>query len=156
MRVAAEITWNGPDREEDGLILDFFSDLNWLAVVVAAIAWFVFSAIWYSVPPLSNAWQKAAGVDASAEGPPLTLLFIPTFVGYFVTTVVIALLVRAIGATEVNDGIILGIVLGVGFGTVGALISQIYERKGATYWLINGVNAIIAYMIVAVILVVWE
>jgi hypothetical protein len=138
------------------LILDFFSDLNWLAVVVAAIAWFVFSAIWYSVPPLSNAWQKASGVDASAEGSPLTLLFIPTFVGYFVTTVVIALLVRAIGATEVNDGIILGIVLGVGFGAVGALVNQIYERKGAAYWLINGVNAIIAYMIVAVILVVWE
>jgi hypothetical protein len=50
----------------------------------------------------------------------------------------------------------LGIVLGVGFGAVGALVNQIYERKGAAYWLINGVNAIIAYMIVAVILVVWE
>ena len=138
------------------MILDFFGDLNWLAIVVATVAWFVFSAIWYSIPPLSNAWQRAAGVDASEEGPPLTLLFIPTFIGYFVTTIVIALLVRAIGATEVADGITLGIVLGVGFGAVGALVNQIYERKGGTYWLINGVNAIIAYIIVAVILVVWD
>jgi hypothetical protein len=69
---------------------------------------------------------------------------------------VIALIARAIGATEVVDGITLGIVLGVGFGVVGALVNQLYERKGATYWLINGVNAIIAYMIVAVIVTVWE
>jgi len=73
-----------------------------------------------------------------------------------VTTVVIALIARAIGATEVVDGITLGIVLGVGFGVVGALVNQLYERKGASYWTINGVNAIIAYMIVAVIVTVWE
>jgi len=138
------------------MILEFFGDLNWLAIVVAAVAWFVFSAIWYSVPPLSSAWQKASKVDMTGEGPPLALLFIPTFIGYFVTTIVVALIARGIGATEVVDGITLGIVLGVGFGVVGALVNQLYERKGGTYWLINGVNAIIAYMIVAVIVTVWD
>jgi hypothetical protein len=138
------------------VILDFFGDLNWLAIVVATLAWFAFSAVWYSVPPLSNAWQKASKVDMTADGPPLVTLFIPTLIGYFVTTIVIALIARAIGAAEVVDGIILGIVLGVGFGAVGALVSQVYERKGSTYWVINGVNAIIAFMIVAVIVTVWD
>ena len=36
-----------------------------------------------------------------------------------------------------------------------ALVSQIYEQKGSTYWLINGLNAIIAYIIVALIVTVW-
>ena len=54
------------------------------------------------------------------------------------TTIVIALIARAIGATDFADGIGLGIVLGVGFGVVGALVSQIYEGKGGSYWLING------------------
>jgi hypothetical protein len=138
------------------MILDFFGDLNWLAIVVATLAWFAFSAVWYSIPPLSSAWQTAAKVDMTGEGAPLAVLFIPTLIGYFVTTIVIALIVRAIGATEVVDGITLGVVLGVGFGAVGALINQIYEQKGATYWLINGVNAVIAYVIVAVILAVWD
>jgi hypothetical protein len=137
------------------MILDFFSELNWLAVVVATVAWFAFSAIWYSVPPLSNAWQRAAKVTPG-EGPPLAMILIPTFVGYFVTTVVIALLARAIGATDYVDGIALGVALGVGFGVIGAFISQIYEQKGGSYWLINGVNAIIAYSIVAVIVTLWE
>jgi uncharacterized membrane protein YeaQ/YmgE (transglycosylase-associated protein family) len=86
----------------------------------------------------------------------LALLFIPTLIGYFVTTVVIGLIVKAIEATTIRHGVVLGIVLGIGFGAVGALVSQVYEQKGSTYWLINGINAVIAYAIVSVILTVWE
>lgn len=138
------------------MILDLFSELNWLAVVIATIAWFVFSAIWYSVPPLSQSWARAAKVDTSGDGPPLALLFIPTLIGYFVTTVVIGLLVAGLGVDTLADGIVLGAVLGVGFGMVGALVSQVYETKGNTYWLINGMNAVIAFAIVGAILAVWD
>ena len=137
------------------MILDHLGDLNWLAIVVATVAWFAFSAIWYSVPPLSNAWQKAAKVSGM-EGPPLVTLLVPTFIGYFVTTIVIALIARAVGATDLMDGLVLGVVLGVGFGVVGALVVQIYERKGESYALINGVNAIIAFAIVGMIVAVWD
>jgi hypothetical protein len=82
-------------------------------------------------------------------------LLVPTFIGYLVTTIVIALLAKAIGASELMDGLSLGIVLGVGFGMIGALVVQIYEQKGGSYWLINGINAIIAYSIVAIIVTVW-
>lgn len=138
------------------MIFDFFGELNWWAIIVATIAWFVFGAIWYSIPPLSKAWQDASKVDMTTEGPPLASLFGPTLIGYFVTTVVIALIVKAIGATEVVDGLALGVALGVGFGAVGALVSQLYEQKGSSYWLINGLNAVIAYVIVSVILTVWD
>lgn len=137
------------------MILDLIGELNWLAIVVATLAWFAFSAIWYSIPPLSKAWAGAARVDPSGDGPPLYLLFIPTLIGYFVTTTVIALIVVGIGAETVADGIGLGVALGIGFGTVGALVSQVYERKGASYWLINGVNSIIAYAVVGAILAGW-
>lgn len=138
------------------MILDWFGDLNWLAIVVATIAWFAFSAIWYSIPPLSKAWATAAKVDTSAEdGPPLALLFIPTLIGYFVTTVVIGLVIAGIGADSLGDGIVAGVVLGIGFGMVGALVNQVYETKGGSYFLINGLNAVIAYAIVGAILAVW-
>lgn len=137
------------------MVLDLFGELNWLAIVVATLAWFAFSAIWYSVPPLSRAWAESAGVDTSGDGPPLALLFIPTLIGYFVTTVAIALLVVGVGADSAVDGIALGVTLGVGFGMVGALVSQVYEQKGAWYFLINGVNAVIAFAIVGAILSVW-
>jgi hypothetical protein len=138
------------------MILDFFGNLNWLAVVVATFAWFAFSAIWYSIPPLSKAWANAAGVDTSGDGPPLVLLFIPTLIGYFVTTIVIGLLVAGVGAETVSDGVVLGMVLGIGFGMVGALVNQVYESKGSSYFLINGLNSVIAFAIVGAILAVWN
>jgi hypothetical protein len=138
------------------MILDMLGELNWIAVVVATLAWFAFSAIWYSVPPLSKAWANAARVDTSGDGPPLALLFIPTLIGYFVTTVVIALLARGIGAETVSDGVALGVVLGIGFGMVGALVNQVYESKGNSYFLINGINAVIAYAIVGAIVTIWD
>jgi hypothetical protein len=137
------------------MIFDYFGDLNWLAVLVAALAWFAFSAIWYSIPPLSNAWQRAAKVTPG-EGPPLVMILIPTFIGYFVTSTVIALIATALSGDDVVNGLALGVALGVGFGIVGAVVNQMYEQKGGSYWLINGVNAMIAYSIVAVIVTVWD
>ena len=137
------------------MILEGLSELNWLAVAVATLAWFIFSAIWYSVPPVSKAWQQAAKVPVQ-EGPPLPSLLISTVILYFITTVVIALLVRATGAQDLADGLALGATLGLGFGVVNALISQLYEQKGGSYWLINGVNALVAFSIVAVILTLWD
>jgi hypothetical protein len=105
---------------------------------------------------LSNAWANAAKVDTTGDGPPLALLFVPTLIGYFVTTVVIGLLVEGLGVDSLGDGVVLGVVLGVGFGMVGALVNQVCVGKGSSYFLINGVNAVIAYGIVAGILSVWD
>lgn len=138
------------------MLFDSFDDLNWLAVLVATVVWFGFSALWYSFPPLSKAWRRAAEVDPSAGGMPLATILVPTFIGYFVTTVVIALLARAIGAESVGDGLVLGIALGVAFGLVSALVVQLYEGKGGAYWLINGVNAIVALSLVSAIVSVWD
>jgi hypothetical protein len=137
------------------MIFDYFGDLNWLAVLVAALAWFAFSAIWYSIPPLSNAWQRAAKVTPG-EGPPLVMILVPTFIGYFVTSTVIALIATALSGDDVVNGLALGVALGVGFGIVSAVVNQMYEQKGGSYWLINGVNAVIAYSIVAVIVTIWD
>jgi hypothetical protein len=127
-------------------------------VLVATVAWFAFAAIWYSIPPISVAWQRAAKITpqsgAGSMPPPSTM--IGTLVAYLATTVLIGLLVAALGITEIGNAIELGVLLGVGFGTVGPFISQIYEQKGSTYWLINGVAAIISFSIVAVILALWD
>lgn len=136
------------------MLLDYLGDLNWAAVIVASVAWFAFSSIWYSVPPLSQAWQRAAKAEMGT-GTPLVMLLIPTFVGYLITTIVIALIARAIGVAGAGQGIALGVTLGVGFGMVGALVTQLYETKGTSYWLINGANAVIAYGIVGAIIGAW-
>jgi hypothetical protein len=142
------------------MIFDFFEGLNWLAIVVATVAWFAFNAVYYSVQPISGAWQRAARVSPGGPGdtvtrPPVSTMVI-TYVAYFVTVVVIALLVAALGADDVADGLALGVALGIGFGAVIALTNQLYEQKGSTYWLINGVASIVGFSIASIILAIWD
>ena len=137
------------------MIFDGLGDLNWMAVAVATIAWFVWSAIWYSIPPISGPWQRAVKISPE-QGAPLPAIMAATVVLYLVMTVVIALLVQATGAQDVMDGIMLGLALGIAFGLAQALISQMYEQKGSAYWLINGVNAVVSWVIVCAILVVMD
>ncbi len=137
------------------MLLDTLGDLNWLAIVVATVAWFAFSAMWYSIPPISGPWMRAARVTPD-QGPPLAALLVPTFIGYLVTATVIAILARATGSADVGDAIALGVLLGLAFGIVNALIVQLYEQKGGAYWLINGVGAVISYTIVALIVTLWD
>ncbi len=138
------------------MIFDLFDELNWLAILVATFVWFAISAVWYSVPAMSKAWQRAAKIDQPEGGRPGASLLIATFVLHFITTIVIGLLVKAVGADSVGDGLALGVALGVGFGVVAAVDSQLFEQKGANYWLINGLVAVIAWSVVAITLAVWE
>jgi hypothetical protein len=137
------------------MITDYLPDLNWSAVLVAAVAWFAFSAIWYSIPPLSKAWQAAARVDPD-EGGNFALIMVKTFLTYLVTTIVVALLVVGLDVSDAAGGIALGALLGLGFGMAGAKVTQMYENRARGYWLINGLNSVIAMSIVAAILAVWR
>jgi Protein of unknown function (DUF1761) len=137
------------------MIFDGLGDLDWLAVAAATAAWFVYSAIYYSLPPISKAWAHAAKIPEQ-QGAPLVPIMVATLVLYFVMTTVIALLVQATGTQDVMDGVMLGVALGIAFGLAQALISQMYEQKGSSYWLINGVNSVVSYSIVCAILVVMD
>ena len=137
------------------MIFDGLGDLNWVAIIVATLAWFVYSAVYYSLPPISKAWARAAKIPEQ-QGAPLLPIMAATVVLYLVMTVVIALLVQATGVQDVMDGIMLGVALGIAFGFAQALVSQMYEQKGSAYWLINGINAVVAWSIVCAILVVME
>jgi hypothetical protein len=138
------------------LTWEFLSDLNWLAVVVATLAWFAYGAIYYAPPVMGNRWQKATKVTLGENYRPPPSLFIITLLAYLGTTVVIGLLVAQTGVHDIGDGLGLGSALGVGFGLLPALVVQLYEQKGSSYWLISGMFALISWMGVTALLAVWD
>ncbi len=42
------------------MTLDVLGDLNWLTVLVAAIAFFALDAVWYAQPVFGKAWTRAS------------------------------------------------------------------------------------------------
>ena len=131
-----------------------FSGLNWLAIVVAGVAFFGLAAVWYQPSVMGKKWMEAAGVDPSASGPK-PVMYVVTLVSYVVMATVLAMIARGTDASTLADGLTLGLLTGFAFVAVQALINATYE--GRSRWMVraNGGIGIIGHVVMAVIVTTW-
>ena len=131
-----------------------FSDLNWLAIIVAAVAFFVLAAIWYQPAVMGRKWMETAGVDASGGGPS-AVTYVGTLVSYFLMAMVLAMIAQGIGASSFGDGLMLGLATGIAFVFLQARINAEYEGRSKLLVVANGGIGIIGHVVMAVIVSVW-
>jgi hypothetical protein len=65
------------------------SDVNWVAVVVAAIAYFVLGALWYMPKPMATAWTRSMGWEPSEEDQHSSAIYLAPLVGVGLVAAVI-------------------------------------------------------------------
>lgn len=138
------------------MILDLLNEINWLAVVVAGVAWFVSSAIYFSQPVMGKAWARAAGIQLQEGQRPSLATFLATFIVFVAAALGLALVARAVGASTVIDGIVLGVVAAVAFSFSSTVAAAQFEERNAAYQLIHGLNSLIGYAIMGIIVTVWD
>ena len=132
---------------------------NWWAILVAAIAYFILGAIWYSKALFGSKWAKLVNLDVS--NPDLKKgmggMMLSTFVLILIVCFGLSLLVNMI---KFDDnflyGIKLGLLTGFAFATTAVSISYVYERKPADLYFINNGYHIIGHVIAATIIVLWR
>ncbi len=131
-----------------------FGDLNWLAIVVAALAFFAVGALWYQQKVMGTRWMKAAGVDPSKNSPH-PMIFVGTLAAYFLMAMVLAMIARGIGASSFGDGLVLGLLTGVVFVGAQAWVNVTFEGRSMDLVLVNGGIGVLGHVIVAVIVTIW-
>ncbi len=131
-----------------------FNDLNWLAILVAAVAFFALGALWYQPKVMGNKWMKAAGVDPS-EASPNPWIFVGTLIAYFLMAMVLALIAQGIGASSVGDGLVLGLFTGMVFVGAQAWVNATYEGRSLDLVLVNGGVGVLGHVIMGIIVSVW-
>lgn len=137
----------------------FFSHLNWLAVAVAAVAYFMLGGLWYSKALFGSTWIKSTGIDMNnpdaKKGVGAVMAF--TFLLEFITCAGLAILVyRLMLVGGVMSGIKLGLFTGIFFSSISICISYLYQSKPKVLHLIDGGYHIAGNVIAAVILCVWQ
>ena len=143
------------------MILDVFDDLNWWAVVAAALAAFAVGFVWYAPPVFGRYWARQAsryaGIpeDELLGGNP-ALPFAKWLVGMAVNAVALALAVEAVGADSAGDGIVLGVVLGIGFGATVFSWPAIFARVPWGWWLVNTGAFVTMQIAMGAILGAWQ
>jgi hypothetical protein len=138
---------------------DVISDLNWLAVVVAAIVYYAIGAVWFAPFVTGRMWQRSIGWDTSQAPPAMTAttMALP-LIAYFVAAVAVAMVAVATGSDDLSAGIVLGVVVAVGFaGSILAVTAAFDPMKPQpwTWFAISFGYHLIGLVVTAVIVSVW-
>ncbi len=136
------------------MVLDALGELNYLAVLVGALAHFAVGGLWYSPVLFAKPWMRLSGV--SPEGGPPAAVYVLTVALALVASLVIALVARATGASTVVDGAVLGLVAGVGFSATAIMVNSLYESRPFALQLINAGYHVVALVVVGAIVAVWD
>lgn len=135
----------------------FFADINWLAVIVAAIAYFGLGAIWYSFL-FKKKWIEYQKIDVNdpemKKGVAATMF--TSFLLMVVATIGLAILVERLDLSLAISGLKLGLLTGAFFSLTAISISYLYTKKPAGLHLIDGMYHVVGQILAAIILCIWR
>ncbi len=129
-----------------------FAGVNYLAIVVAAAAGFVFGGIYYRL--LSKHWLKASGVKKSAvKGHPVNL-YVITIVAELIMAWMLAGILGHLGAGQVTirNGAISGALLWFGFVATTIAVNNGFGMRKPMLSVIDGGHWLGVLMIMGAIL----
>lgn len=107
--------------------LNVLGDLNWLAVLVATVAYFGLGIIWYAEHAFGRAYQHASGQDLSPPEKVNAAVYAIPLLTCFVLTLVTAMIGRASSTDTIMEGLLLGLVVGAGIALPVRMVTGAYD-----------------------------
>jgi hypothetical protein len=137
-----------------------FAGMNYLAILVAAVAAWLAGAAWYMT--LSNQWMAAAGltkerIEARQKGAGGFLPFIYAFVADLVMAWVLAGIIGHLGSGQVTfaNGVISGALCWLGFVITTMLVNNAYAFRDKRLLLIDGGYWLVVLILMGAIIGGW-
>jgi hypothetical protein len=138
---------------------DTLGDLNWLAVIVAAVLWFALGAAWYHPAVLGKPWMRSVDWDPEASPPAMTTMsYVGPFVAYLVGAIAIGMLALATASDTFGEGLVLGLVVGVGISAALFYVTAVFDpqkKEPMTWFWISGLYHLIGIVVAAVLVSIW-
>ena len=131
------------------------SNLNYLAIFVAALSTFLIGGLWYSPLLFAKTWMKENGfTEESLKGGNMAMIFGGSFVLAFVMSFNLAAFLA--DSSDLSWGITAGALAGIGWVTAAMGVTYLFERKSMKLFLINAGYHIISFIIMGAIVGVWK
>jgi hypothetical protein len=132
------------------------NQINWLAVVAAALSTFVVGVLWYSPVLFGKVWLKANGfTEAQAQSFNKARAFGGAFLLALVMSANLAMFL-ADPTTTLLWGMTAGALAGVGWVAAGLAVVALFENRSWSYILVNGGYLIVSFVLMGAILGAWR
>lgn len=131
------------------------SEINLLAVLVAAVSSFLVGGLWYSPMLFGNIWNRENGSSPKAgEGSHPAKVFGISFVFSLIAAFAFALWLGP--APELGDAIVRGLLAGFGMVAASFGINYQFANRSTTLWLVDGGYHTVQFLLFGVILGLWH
>lgn len=132
------------------------TQLNVLAVVVAALSAFVVGGLWYSPLLFAGAWQKVNGFSAAdLASRNMALVFGVAFVLTLIMAFNLAMFLNQ-PTTTLAWGATAGFLAGFGWVALAFGVVGLFESRPFTYVAINGGYMVVAFVVMGAIIGGWR
>lgn len=129
-------------------------EVNYLAVIVAALSSFVLGGLWYSPLLFARPWMALTGLtEERLKGSNMALVFGGAFVLSLLGAFVFALF---IGPMALGPATAAGFAAGLAWVAGSFGINYLFERKSLKLWMINGGYHVLQYTLIGAILGAWK
>ena len=131
--------------------------VNWVAVIVAAIAHFVLGAIWFTA--FMQPWLSGIGKSMEqlkAEAGNATLAYVIAFLCNVVMARVLAQVIIATGESSAFHGMKVAMFLWAGFVATTFMTEYAFEARHVSLWAINAGYPLVGLLIMGAIIGAWK
>ncbi len=141
------------------MLSSFLSHANYLALFVAALAYFVLGSLWFSAL-FGKLWsaevQKHGVVMKEPSKKDIGTKMLSTFIYNAIAAISIGYLVYVTGITNWVAGLKLGLLCGIGFAAIAVGISFTWESRSTKLLLIDAGYAVVGITVCGIILSIWH
>ena len=131
------------------------AEVNYLAVVVAAISNFILGGLWYSAVLFGKPWMAASGMtEEKAREGNMARIFGVAFVLELLAAFVLALFIGA--GAGLHFGLLAGFHVGLFWVGGGLGVIYLFEQRPLKLWLVNAGYMTVAFTIMGAIIGVWS
>ena len=137
-------------------------NLNWLAILVAAISTMVVGFLWYSPVLFAKPWMREMGYDPSdkARVAEMQKSAGPAYAGSFaaglLSAFTLALILHGLRAEDLHFGLMVGFHVWLGFVATVQLTGALFMKQSMKLFAINTGYQLVCYLVMGAILTAWK
>lgn len=132
----------------------YLQDLNYLAILVSAVAYWIIGALWYSPILFGKVWGNIVQPSEEARKK-MGQSMILSFVGFFLICWIMALFVTHLVPADMVRGIKIAVAAAVGFMFLPKLVNKLYANTSMTILLVDAGYHLVGFLLAAIILTSW-
>jgi hypothetical protein len=131
--------------------------VNYLAVLVTAVAIFMLGGLWYSPVMFAKRWVALQGKSVEEmSGGAHPALYLQVFICGLVTAFVMALLLNHFHDPGLHVGLMIGTFAWLGFAGATSYGTALFSFKPKALWAIDTGFNLVSFLLAGVILAVWR